>query len=126
MKGIVLDAGALIGIERGDRILWGALRVAARREIDVIVPTTALAQVWRASRTQALLSKALGQCVEAGFDSLAREVGELCARARTRDVCDAHVALVASRQCDVLYTSDPVDMRRLLKTLGSRVRVLEC
>jgi len=51
-------------------------------------------------------------------------VGEPCGRARSADVCDTHVALVASRHGDALYTSDLEDMRRLLQACGSRMPVI--
>lgn len=122
----VLDTGALIALERGDRRLWGVLAARAKAGGVVIVPTTALAQAWRNGSRQAQLARALVQCEMASFDPLARAVGELCGRARTEDVCDAHVALVAARRAEVLYTSDPLDLQRLLRTLDSDVAVLEC
>jgi hypothetical protein len=36
------------------------------------------------------------------------------------DICDAHVALIAAGQGDVLYTSHPGDMRRLVAAAGRR------
>jgi hypothetical protein len=116
---IVLDTGALIALERNDRTLWAALKVAAMRGRDVVVPSTALAQAWRGSATQAQLGKALHHCTIAPFDDQPRAVGELCGRARTQDICDAHVAIVASGR-DVLYTSDVSDMRHLILTLGTK------
>ena len=127
MTGIVLDTGALIALERNDRTLWAVLKLAALRTRDVLVPSTALAQVWRGRASQARLSAALGYCVIASFDPVARDVGELCGRARTNDMCDAHVALVAVTQGDVLYTSDPADMRRLITTIGARrLPIVQC
>jgi predicted nucleic acid-binding protein len=120
VTGIVFDAGALIALERNDRGLWAALKLAARNGEDVLVPSTALAQVWRGSPSQALLSAALQHCVIASFDDLARRVGELCGRTPTHDICDAHVALVAASRGDALYTSDPTDFRRLLAACGRR------
>lgn len=117
---IVLDAGALIAIERNDRAVWGALKDAARRTWSVIVPSTALAQVWRGAPGQARLARVLQHCVVASFDPLAREVGALCGRAGVDDICDAHVALVASRQGVRLFTSDPGDMAELLHAIGER------
>jgi hypothetical protein len=119
MSSIVLDAGALVALERNDRSMWAALKRAAMRQMDVVVPSTALAQVWRALPTQAPLSSALDRCILASFDPLARSVGILCGRTATADICDAHVALVASR-ADVLYTSDPGDMHVLLAACGRR------
>jgi predicted nucleic acid-binding protein len=124
VSGIVFDAGALIALERDDREIWAVLKSAASRSADVLVPTTALAQVWRGKPGQARLSRALAFCELAPFDPLARAVGELCGRARTHDVCDAHVALVAARRGDVLYTSDPGDLRRLLSACGRRAPVV--
>ncbi len=121
---VVLDAGALIALERNDRRLWRALALAARESDEVLVPTTVLAQVWRGRATQARLHKALHHCVLASFDILTRSVGELCGRTRTADICDAHVAVVTATQGDVLYTSDPEDMRRLIAACGRRRPVI--
>ena len=128
MSRLVLDSGALIALERDDRALWAALKLAALRSTDVLVPSTALAQVWRGTTRQTRLGRALQHCVVAAFDPLAREVGELCGRTTTSDICDAHVALVAARQGEALYTSDPDDLGRLLAAVGGRrpIVVVRC
>ncbi len=123
---VVLDAGALIALDRGDRALWAALRAAQLSRAPVSVPTTALAQAWRDGARQALLARALEHCDLVAFDPLARDVGALCGRARTADVCDAHVALVAAARADLLYTSDALDLRRLLRVLRADVAVIAC
>ncbi len=120
MSAIVLDAGALIALERNDRGIWATLKLAGVSSIDVLVPSTVLAQTWRGTPSQARLGAALRHCVIAAFDPVARDVGELCGRARTRDICDAHVALVTARQGDAVYTSDPGDIRRLIASCGRR------
>lgn len=123
----MFDAGALIALERNDRVLWAALKLAAMRAVDVIVPSTALAQVWRGTPAQARLSKALRHCVIAGFDDHVRAVGELCGRVRTNDVCDAHVAIIASTRGQALYTSDRVDLARLLVAFGGKIpKIISC
>ena len=122
MTAFVLDTGALIALERGDRAVWVPLERAAVSEIDVLVPSTALAQTWRGHRSQALLSRALDHCTIAPFDPLARAVGELCGRAGMSDVCDAHVALVGARAGGWLFTSDPEDMTKLLAACRTRRR----
>jgi hypothetical protein len=121
---LVLDSGALIALERNDRILWAALKDSAMQSDDVLVPSTALAQVWRAASSQALLARALRQCVIAPFDPVARRVGELCGRARTEDICDAHVAVVAATHGGVLYTSDVGDLRPLIVACRARTPVI--
>jgi predicted nucleic acid-binding protein len=124
VSGYVLDSGALIALERNDRAIWAALKLAAMKGTDVLVPSTALAQVWRGTKAQAQLAKALRHCVIASFDAVARAVGELCGRARTADICDAHVAITAANHGDFLYTSDPQDMRRLVAACGRRRPVI--
>ena len=120
MNGVVLDAGAIIALERNDRTLWAVLKTSALAGYDVLVPSTVLAQVWRNRPTQSNVARALQHCVIAGFDPVARLVGELCGRAGTSDICDAHVALVSATRGHELYTSDPQDLRRLIKALGKR------
>ena len=125
MSRLVLDAGALIAIERNDRRVWGALKLAALRDAEVVVPTTVLAQVWRGSRSQVRLARALAHCALAPFDAVARQVGELCGRTHSSDICDAHVAFVA-RTGDILFTSDPGDIARLLTATGANPVLVVC
>jgi predicted nucleic acid-binding protein len=124
MSRLVLDAGALIALERNDRTMWAVLKLAAARDDEVIVPSAVVAQVWRSTRKQAPLARALEHCVIASFDACARAIGELCGRTRTSDVCDAHVAVIAARHADVVYTGDLEDIRRLIDACRGRHPVL--
>ena len=127
MTRIVLDAGALLALERMDRAMWLDVRSVALRAGEVIVPSTALAQAWRGVASQAMLARALQHCLIAAFEPIARAIGELCGRTRTSDICDAHVALVAATGGDVLYTSDPADMLRLISAIGARrPKIIRC
>lgn len=111
---LILDAGALIGIDRGDRTIGALLRVAQRERIPVRTSAAALAQVWRDGARQANLARTL-----AGVDTLpldertARQIGELLARACMNDVVDGHIALLANTH-DTVLTSDVPDIRRLI------------
>lgn len=126
MSGIVLDAGALIAFERGDRDIQATIKATARSRDPIFVPSTVLAQVWRARQTQALLAIVLRSCVIYPFDVLASRVGELCGKARTSDIVDAHVAIVAKdRDVTAIYTSDPDDIRHLLRVSKFPDRVVE-
>jgi hypothetical protein len=40
MSAAMLDAGALIALERDDRALWAFVKVCAKRSVDLIVPST--------------------------------------------------------------------------------------
>ncbi len=55
----VLDAGALVGVERRDRRVGALLRVLQRDGVDVLSSAGALAQVWRDGRRQANLARVL-------------------------------------------------------------------
>jgi hypothetical protein len=128
---IVLDAGALIALDRNDRGTWALLRIAADCASIVSVPAGVIAQVWRHGPRQALLSRALMHCDEITLDgSLARAAGQLCARARTADVIDATVALAAAGSANgdepvTVVTSDPGDIRHLLAVLATRAQLIE-
>ena len=127
---IVFDTGALLALEREDRGMWTRLREAVKADIPAIVPVGALAQAWRGGPRQARLARAVSDLEPASFDEVALAAGELCGRAGTADVVDASVALVAARP-DVtrLYTSDPKDMRLLLRAAGrkrGRPEVIQC
>jgi hypothetical protein len=119
---LVLDAGALIALDRNDRDMWAMLRVAAAVGDTVVVPAGVVAQAWRDGRRQALLAKALQSCREVALDGAgARAAGLLCGYAGTSDVIDASVALAVAGagggSSVTLLTSDPSDLRRLLEVL---------
>ena len=129
MTALVLDAGALIALDRNDRSVWAMLRNAADDSAQVSVPAGVIAQAWRDGSRQALLARALAHCDEVPLEgSLARATGLLCGRTDTADIVDASVALVAAARSQTvptaLVTSDPVDLRHLLQTLGASVRLV--
>lgn len=111
---VLLDAGALIAVDKLDRKVRARLSVAQKEGLPVRTGATVVAQVWRDGARQANLARVL-----AGIDVLplardhAHRVGELLARTGTTDVVDAHVAVLAE-PTDRILTSDPEDMDRLL------------
>jgi len=118
---LVLDAGALIAVERADRrvvALLKAERVAGR------VPIThggVVGQAWRDGARQAVLARLLaGVEVVALDDVLGRRAGTLLARAGADDVVDAAVVLIAA-DGDLILTSDPGDLHGLASTSGIHV-----
>jgi hypothetical protein len=129
MTALVLDAGALIALDRNDRTVWAMLRNAADDSAEVSVPAGVIAQAWRDGRRQALLARALAHCDEVPLDGpLARAAGTLCGQAGTADIVDASVALVAAARSlggpAALVTSDPTDLQHLIQTLGTSVRLV--
>ncbi len=120
----VLDAGALIAIDRLDRKVGAMLRVLQRDGVPVETSAAAVAQVWREGRLQANLARVLpGVDVAALGDGAARRVGELLRANASSDLVDAHVALLASPDARVL-TSDDDDIKALLRTRRVRARIV--
>jgi predicted nucleic acid-binding protein len=119
-RGLCLDAGALIAIERGDRRLLRLLELTRERGLVVDVPVGVVAQVWRGGSRQVLLARFL-RVPEVRYVDLdlttARAVGEMCATTGATDVVDAHVALHALRVGLRVVTSDPADFERFAPDL---------
>lgn len=114
--GLTLDAGALVAIERADRLLGVLIQRARELGDPIIVPAGALAQVWRDGSRLARLSSLLGSAsvqILALTPELAKASGALCGRRGTTDVIDASVVLTARRFGGRVVTSDPEDIRLL-------------
>ena len=114
--GIVLDAGALIALDRGDKRMIALLRRALAQGRAFRVPAGVVGQAWRDGRIQATLARFLrSEEVEIVplDDQLARSCGELCAATNSPDVIDASVVILARERRDPIVTSDPNDLRRL-------------
>lgn len=121
MATLTLDTGALIAADRGDARFW--LFWKASTDLTKRIPAPVVAQAWRGARN-ARMAKVIDGCFVVPLDlEMAQEVGQLCGRARTRDVVDAVVALVADRFGDDIVTGDPGDLRRLLAALRSRSKL---
>ena len=130
MTAFVLDAGALIALDRDERDVWALLRRAVAAGDLLQVPAGVIGQAWRDGRRQVLLSRALAHCAEVPLDGpLARAAGTLCGRTGQSDVIDASVAVTAAGLAllnDVaVLTSDPDDIGRLTAALLAPVRVIE-
>jgi PIN domain nuclease of toxin-antitoxin system len=114
--GLILDAGALIAVERADRRVALLLHRAVVRGVPLVVPAGVVGQVWRDGQRQARLARLLGAReveVVPLDDDAARAAGQLCGATGTRDVIDASVVLCARRRQHPVVTSDPDDLRRL-------------
>lgn len=123
MSGVVFDTGALIALDRGVREVAVLVAEARRGNDTITVPAGCLAQAWRAPAKQARLAGFLrlpNVDIVALDDAEARRVGLLLAGTRTKDVIDAHVAIVAHRLGQVVLTSDPADISRVAPTVTTR------
>src|SRR5437764_6146309 len=90
--GIVLDTGALIALDRGDKRMIALLHRALTQGRIFRVPAGVVGQAWRDGRVQATLARFLrSKEVEiiALDEQLARTCGELCGAADSSDIIDS-------------------------------------
>lgn len=114
----MLDAGALIAIDRNDRRTAGLIELGRRAGAELVSATPVVTQAWRDGARQARLTKALPM-IEIDVVDLAdaKRAGELLAAAGKSDAVDALVAMLAG-PADQILTSDPSDLRSLCETRG--------
>lgn len=121
---LVLDAGALIALERAERAMWTRLKAAQAAGDVPVTHGGVLGQVWRASPRQAHLAHALrGIDVLPLEERLGRAAGALLGEAGLSDVIDAAVVLLAHDGDDIV-TSDPEDLAALAATSDRHVEVI--
>lgn len=122
---LILDAGAFIAVERGERSTMALLK----RELSFgRVPRThgaVVGQIWRGgSGRQAGVARLL-RAVEIVpvDDELGRRAGLLLGLSRTRDVVDAAIVLLA-RDGDEILTSDTDDLIPLAAASGVDLEIV--
>lgn len=118
---LVLDAGALLAIERHDRHMVALLK---RELLAGRAPLThggIIGQVWRGGARQARLARLLPALDIVPIDEeLGRRAGALLGRAHRSDVIDAALVLIAADEDSVL-TSDPGDLETLAVAAGRHI-----
>jgi hypothetical protein len=113
---VVLDAGALIAIEKGDRQVLALCKVATIDGASVVVPAGVVAQVWRDGARQVRMARLVaadGTIVETLDLEVAKLAGVYCGRSGTNDVVDATVVVAARQHHAKIVTSDRADLGRL-------------
>ena len=115
---LILDAGAVIALGKGDSRLRARLRAASRDRAEVIVPPIVVTQTVRGSPRDAPLNQLLKTVRVPAVDlALARLAGHLLGVTGHDDAADAQIAAEAVRQAPcVILTSDPGDMSLLLSS----------
>ncbi len=127
MTALILDAGALLAIDRDDRAMIARLRVAQQSGLELRCNAMVVAQVWRDRRGRQVNLARLLQAIDvrAVRPSDGREAGALLADAGTADPIDATVALLAVPG-DRILTSDSGDLTRLVAAAGNRAVIVPC
>ncbi|MGH9254864.1 MAG: hypothetical protein ACRD3C_09880 [Vicinamibacterales bacterium] len=119
---LVLDAGALVAVERADRFTSALIKQEFLAGRVPITHGGVVGQVWRGgSGRQANLARFLPVLVVIGLDAaLGQRAGVLLGRTRMSDVIDAALVLLAS-DGDCILTSDPDDLAPLAASAGIHV-----
>jgi hypothetical protein len=122
----VLDAGALLAVERGDRDVAALLKRELLAGRGPLTHAGVVAQVWRGgSGRQARLARLLpGVDIAPLDDALGRRAGVLLGRARANDSVDAAVIALAA-DGDIILTSDPGDLRGLAEAAAVHVDIVQ-
>ena len=122
---MVLDSGALIALERGDRPMWRRLKSATRAGVVPVTHGGVVGQVWRGRGSrQARLAQALTNIDVRPLDeALGRSAGSLLGATRRQDVIDAALVLLA-QDGDRIVTSDPDDIAKLAAATGRHVEIV--
>jgi hypothetical protein len=119
----IYDAGALVAAERNDERVWRLHTLAQRDQVPVIVPAPVVAQAWRRAE-QVRIARLLKYAeIRPLDDTLARRVGRLCGHAKTNDIVDATVAVLAAELNATVLTSDAGDITRLVEQQNALGRV---
>jgi hypothetical protein len=122
---IVLDAGALTAVERGDREMIAIIKRERAEDRAPVTHGAVLGQVWRGGpgRQVALARLLPGLDMRPLDDVLGRQAGVLLGRARRSDVVDAAVVVLAG-DGDEIFTSDPGDLRALARSADTHVDLI--
>jgi hypothetical protein len=122
---LVLDAGALVAIERGDRELAAVIKRQWLAGVPARTHGGVVGQVWRGGAgRQAPLARALNSVQVVPLDGeLGKTAGLLLGEAGMKDVIDAAVVVLADHN-DWIITSDPEDLRPLAAAIGTHVEIV--
>jgi hypothetical protein len=127
VSALVLDAGAFVAVDRGDREIFVRLRRAQQAGLHLRTTGVVIAQVWRdPGGRQANMARLLKSVdVWAVDHRLGREMGVLLGRAGAQDAVDASVVAIATSG-DRILTSDPDDIQPLVAAAKRSILVVPC
>ena len=121
---LILDAGALIGVERGSEMIAVMVEQAHEGDGDTVIPASVLAQVWRGGPKSARLARLIAaSTVDTLDEDRAREIGVRLGAHGGKDVADAHVSCCAVERQAIVATSDRADIEALIEP-GEQVRLI--
>ena len=127
MTALILDAGALVAVDRDDRAMIARLRAAQQHGLELRSNAMVVAQAWRDPKgRQVQLARLLHAVDVRAIDSrVGRAAGVLLGAANTSDPIDATVVLLAAPG-DRILTREPADLTRLATAAASGAVIVPC
>jgi len=127
VSALVLDAGAFIAVDRGDRAMVARLRAAQQAGLELRSTGVVITQVWRdPAGRQANLARLLKSVdVRAVDDHLGKQAGVLLGRAGMNDAVDASVVAIAATG-DRILTGHVGDIGPLAEASGRSILLVAC
>jgi hypothetical protein len=113
---VILDAGFLVSVDRGERAAQEFLHAALGRQTPLNTTHSVVAQVWRNGARQARLARFLATITVHPLAD-GRAVGAILARSGTADVVDAHLVALAVETSEPILTGDVGDIESLVDSL---------
>jgi hypothetical protein len=122
---LVLDAGAFVAVERGDRDVVALVKRERLAGRSPVTNGAVVAQIWRGGvgRQVPVARLLAGTDVTPVDNGLGRRAGILLARSGHTDAVDATVMCLGADGDDIL-TSDPGDLRALAEAAGIHVDLI--
>ena len=111
-RGVVLDAGVFIALERRDRVVTHLVARFADERTPLATSAGVVAQVWRSGgHAQVPVAFLLRRTTVVDLThSAAKVLGRMLGATKTRDPIDAHIVLLARERGWPVITSDPEDL----------------
>jgi hypothetical protein len=124
---LILDAGALVAVDRDDRAMIARLRAAQRQALELRSNAMVVARAWRDPHgRQVQLARLLRAVDVRAIDPQdGRAAGVLLGATGTSDPIDATVVLLAAPG-DRILTSDPADLTALAGAASRRAVIVPC
>ena len=118
-RGVVLDAGAFIALERRDRAMVALAKIFLDEQTPLVTSAGVVAQVWRGGgERQVPIAFLLKRVLVLALDhAVARTLGRMLGESRNADPVDAHVVFLARERGWSVLTSDAADLLAIDPTM---------
>jgi hypothetical protein len=122
---LILDAGAFVAVEGGDRDIVALVKRERLANRAPITHGGVVAQIWRggAGRQAEVARLLAGVDVKCLDDRLGKRAGVLLGRSGSADAIDSALVCLAVDGDDIL-TSDPTDLRGLAEAAGVHIELI--